>query len=74
MRSTLLLDGVNGSNLITAGVVLVVIAALLAYWVYTDATKRGNDNAVVWALGIGILTLLTLIGGLIGLGIYLYTR
>lgn len=66
--------GIGGTNLISVGVLVLIIAAVLAYWVYKDATGRGQDNAVLWALGIGILTLLTLIGGLIGLGVYIYTR
>lgn len=56
------------------GLVMIVIAVILAYWVYKDATGRGRDNALLWALGIGILTLLTLLGGLIALAVYIYTR
>lgn len=66
--------GNAGGDLISVGVVLLIIAAVLAYWVYKDATGRGRDDALLWALGIGILTLLTLVGGLIGLGVYIYTR
>lgn len=66
--------GNAGGNLITVGLIVLIIAVVLAYWVYKDATGRGQDNAILWALGIGILTLLTLVGGLIGLGIYIYTR
>lgn len=66
--------GNAGGDLISVGVVLLIIAAVLAYWVYKDATGRGRDEALLWALGIGILTLLTLVGGLIGLGVYIYTR
>jgi hypothetical protein len=64
----------GGSGLLTFGVVVTVIAAVLAYWVYKDATGRGRDKALLWAVGVGVLTLLTLIGGLIGFGVYLYTR
>lgn len=64
----------GGTNLLSFGVLVLVIAAVLAYWVYHDATGRGRDNALFWALGVGILTLLTLIGGLIAFAIYLYTR
>ena len=64
----------GGTNLLSFGVLALIIAAVLAYWVYKDATGRGRDNALLWALGVGILTLLTLIGGLIAFGVYLYTR
>lgn len=65
---------VGGTGLLSFGVLIFVIAAILTYWVHKDATGRGRDNALVWALGIGILTLLTLLGGLIAFGVYLYTR
>lgn len=64
----------GGTSLLSFGVLIFVIAAVLTYWVYRDAMGRGRDNALVWALGIGILTLLTLLGGLIAFGVYLYTR
>ena len=40
------------------------IAAAIAYWVYNDAKKRGNPNAIVWAI-------LTFISTVIGLVLYL---
>lgn len=64
----------GGIDLLLFGVLFLIIAAVLAYWVYKDATGRGRDNALVWALGIGILTLFTLLGGLIAFAVYLYTR
>ena len=53
---------------------MLLIAAVLGYWVYKDATGRGRDNAVLWAIAITVLTLLTLVGGLVGLAVYIYTR
>lgn len=64
----------GGTGLLSVGVLIFVIAAILTYWVYKDATGRGRDKALVWAVGIGILTLLTLLGGLLAFGVYLYTR
>lgn len=64
----------GGSNLLSIGILVLVIAAILTYWVYKDATGRSNENALLWALGIGILTLLTLVGGLIAFVVYLYLR
>lgn len=58
----------------SVGVLVFVIAVVLTYWVYQDASGRGRDRALGWALGVGILTLLTLLGGLIAFGVYLYTR
>ncbi|MDZ7700808.1 MAG: hypothetical protein U5J98_01380 [Halobacteriales archaeon] len=66
---------IGGSpDLVSVGVLVLIVAGVLAYWVYKDAMERGRDNAALWAVGIGILTLLTLIGGLIGLDVYIYTR
>jgi hypothetical protein len=46
----------------------------LAYWVYTDAEKRGDDRAALWALAVGGLTVLTGLGGLVALAVYLWQR
>lgn len=74
MMVYLQIGNAGGFDLLSFGVLITVVAAILAYWVYQDATGRGKDKALLWALGIGILTLLTLIGGLIAFGFYLYTR
>jgi len=36
-----------------------VISALIAYWVYTDASKRGM-NAIGWAIGTFIICIIAL--------------
>ena len=56
------------------GLVFLLIPIALGYWVYTDATQRGRDNAVLWAVVVFGLTFTTLIGGLVAVGIYIYTR
>jgi hypothetical protein len=45
------------------GLIGLAIAAAIAYWIYTDAKKRGNPNAVIWAI-VGFFL------GLIGLLLY----
>ncbi len=65
---------IGGVDLLSVGLLALVLAAVLGYWVYTDATKRGNDDAMIWAIVVGILTLLTIVGGLIGLAIYIWKR
>lgn len=72
--TSLQLGNAGGGSLVTIGAVVLIIAVVLTYWVYNDATGRGEDDATLWAPGIGIVTLLTLVGGLIGFGVYLYTR
>ena len=57
---------VGGSFLFTCVCVLIsfAIAFAIAYWVYTDAKKRGNPNALIWGI-------LTFVSTLIGLVLYL---
>jgi len=56
------------------GLVFLLIPIALGYWVYKDATQRGRENAVLWAVVVFGLTFTTLIGGLVAVGIYIYTR
>lgn len=52
----------------------VIGAFVLAYWVYNDATGRGDDDAALWALATGGLTLLSFFGGLLALAVYVWQR
>ena len=52
----------------------VILAFVLAYWVYNDATKRGDDNAALWALTAGGLTLMSFFGGLLAVAVYVWQR
>jgi len=56
------------------GVVFLIVPFVLAYWVYTDAQKRGNDNAALWALAVGGLTFLTFFGGILAFVVYIWDR
>lgn len=66
--------GVDGPNILFIGLITLVLAVGLGYWVYTDAKGRGTDNAELWALAVAILTLLTLVGGLLGFAFYIWRR
>lgn len=46
----------------------------LAYWVHTDANRRGNDNAAMWAIVVGTLTFLTFFGGILALVVSIRDR
>lgn len=61
----------GGPELIIVLLVLVVPLAM-TYWVYNDATNRGNDKAALWAIGVGVLTLLTFFGGILAFVVYLW--
>ena len=53
---------------------LVVLPFVLAYWTYKDAERRGDDNAALWALAVGGLTVTTLVGGFVALAVYIWQR
>ena len=55
-------------------IVSVVIAFILAYWVYNDANRYGDDNATLWALAVGGFTITTFFGGLLAFAVYLWQR
>ncbi|PSP66034.1 hypothetical protein BRC85_11520 [Halobacteriales archaeon QS_1_69_70] len=52
-----------------------VIAVALAYYIYTDAEKRGEDNGALWAVVAGLASIVASpIGGLIVLFVYVLQR
>lgn len=64
----------GGLELVIILLIAIVLPFILAYWVYTDAEKRGNDNAALWALITGALTFLTFFGGILALAVYIWQR
>lgn len=46
----------------------------MAYWVYNDAEGRGDDNAALWSLAVGVPTLFTSFGGILALAVCLWQR
>jgi hypothetical protein len=56
------------------GLLLLVVPFVLAYWVYRDAERRGEDNAALWAVVVGGLTFLTFFGGFLALAVYIWDR
>lgn len=64
----------GGPELLILGLFGLILPFLFAYWVYTDAQRRGNDNAALWALAVGGLTFLTFFGGFLAFAVYLWDR
>lgn len=64
----------GGPELLVIGLFFLIIPFGMAYWVYTDAEERGNDNAALWALAVGGLTYLTFFGGFLALAVYYWQR
>lgn len=55
-------------------IVPIVLGFGLAYWVYTDADGRGDENAALWALAVGGFTITTFFGGLLAFAVYIWQR
>lgn len=64
----------GGPEILIVGLFFIILPFVLAYWVYTDAERRGNDNAALWALAVGALTFLTFFGGILALVVYIWDR
>lgn len=64
----------GGIELMIFGVFYLVVPFIMAYWVYNDAEKRGNDSAALWALAVGGLTYMTVFGGFLALAVYVWQR
>jgi len=64
----------GGPELIILGLVFLIIPFAMAYWVYNDAERRGEDNAALWAVVVGGLTYLTFFGGILALVVYIWQR
>jgi hypothetical protein len=56
------------------GLIFLIVPFVMAYWVYSDAESRGEDNAALWAVGVGGLTYLTFFGGILALVVYIWQR
>lgn len=56
------------------GVLFIALPFVMAYWTYTDAERRGGDNAALWALAVGGLTVTTFVGGFVALAVYVWQR
>lgn len=55
-------------------VVSVAVSVGAAYWVYRDATRRGRDDATLWAVGTLAGFLFAGVGGIAVLIVYLLVR
>lgn len=66
--------GIELMIILILGVFFLILPFVLAYWVYNDATQRGNENAALWAVAVGGLTFLTFFGGILTLVVYIWDR
>ncbi|MFB6205477.1 MAG: hypothetical protein ABEJ05_02975, partial [Haloglomus sp.] len=52
----------------------VVIPLALGYYVYTDANRRGEENATLWAIAVGGLTAVGFVVGIVVFVVYILQR
>jgi uncharacterized membrane protein len=67
--------GIPGGPEILIILLIPVIGVALAYYIYKDAEKRGEDNGALWAVVAGLASIVASpIGGLIVLFVYVLQR
>ena len=67
--------GIPGGPELLIILLIPVIGVALAYYIYTDAEKRGDDNGALWAVVAGLASVVaTPLGGLIVLFVYMLQR
>ena len=64
----------GGPELLIILLIGLLVPLALGYFVYNDATNRGDDNAALWAVIVAGLTAVTFLGGLVALAIYFWQR
>ena len=65
----------GGPELLILFIIGPVIAVALAYYIYTDAEKRGEENGALWAVVAGLASIVASpLGGLIVLFVYVLQR
>ena len=65
----------GGPELLVILLIGPVIAVALAYYIYTDAEKRGEDDGALWAVVAGLASIVASpLGGLIVLFVYMLQR
>ena len=65
----------GGPELLIGFLIGPVVGVVLAYYIYTDAEKRGEDNGALWALAAGLASLVASpIGGFVVLFVYVLQR
>jgi uncharacterized membrane protein len=74
MQPVLQLGALFGVVGFVIGLVALLVALGVTYWVYTDARSRNDDRAVLWGAGTLIGFLVGLVPGLAVVVVYLFLR
>lgn len=63
----------GGFDLGILGVVNVILALVVGYLIYQDAQERRTDSPALWALALGLASLLlSFLGFLLAVGVYYF--
>lgn len=55
--------------LLVFGILGLLIPIGLAYWIYRDASARGNDQATLWAIATVLAGTFTFVVGAVGVAV-----
>lgn len=72
--AVILIGGIPAGPELLIIITVLLIPFLMSYWIYKDATKRGNNRAFLWAAGVFILTATTFVLGLVAFAGYFVFR
>ncbi|MCH7659909.1 MAG: hypothetical protein IH933_04820 [Euryarchaeota archaeon] len=62
------------ADLVLLGALYVLMPAFVGYWTYRDASKRGSEKALNWALALLLFGLLNPLALAVGIVLYLSVR
>jgi uncharacterized membrane protein len=65
----------GGLELLIVGVFFLIVPFVFAYYIYTDAEKRGADDGALWAVVAGVASFFASpFAGLLVLVVYVWQR
>jgi hypothetical protein len=65
----------GGIELLIFGLLFLILPFVFAYYVYTDAEERGEENAALWAVAAGVVSFVASpFAGLLVVIVYIWQR
>ncbi|QLD85408.1 hypothetical protein HWV23_06585 [Natronomonas halophila] len=65
----------GGPELLLLGLLFLILPFVFAYYVYTDAEERGEENAALWAVVAGVVSFIASpFAGLLVVIVYIWQR